>query len=42
MAQHGVPVHGEVQKNFGAEGNGPSIYISDPDGNSVELKGAAG
>ncbi|MFH0133029.1 VOC family protein [Variovorax sp. VaC1] len=41
MAQHGVPVHGEVQNNFGAEGNGPSIYLSDPDGNSVELKGAA-
>lgn len=42
MAQHGVPVHGEVQNNFGAEGNGPSLYITDPDGNSVELKGAAG
>jgi len=41
MAQHGVPVHGEVQNNFGAEGNGPSIYLTDPDGNSVELKGAA-
>ncbi|SCX70275.1 VOC family protein [Variovorax sp. EL159] len=41
MAQHGVPVHGEVQNNFGAEGNGPSIYLSDPDGNSVELKGVA-
>ncbi|SFP75721.1 VOC family protein [Variovorax sp. 770b2] len=42
MAQHGVPVHGDVQNNFGAEGKGPSIYITDPDGNSVELKGAAG
>ena len=42
MARHGVPVHGEVQNNFGAEGNGPSIYITDPDGNSVELKGPAG
>jgi len=42
MARHGVPVHGDVQNNFGAEGNGPSIYISDPDGNGVELKGAAG
>jgi catechol 2,3-dioxygenase-like lactoylglutathione lyase family enzyme len=41
MAQHGVTVHGEVQNNFGAEGNGPSIYITDPDGNSVELKGPA-
>ena len=40
MAAHGVAVHGEVQNNFGAEGNGPSIYIADPDGNTVELKGA--
>ncbi|MDQ0588563.1 VOC family protein [Variovorax paradoxus] len=42
MARHGVPVHGEVQNNFGAEGNGPSIYIADPDCNGVELKGPAG
>jgi len=24
---------------YGAEGNGPSIYIRDPEGNTVELKG---
>jgi catechol 2,3-dioxygenase-like lactoylglutathione lyase family enzyme len=42
LARHGVAVHGQVQNNFGAEGNGPSMYITDPDGNSVELKGAAG
>jgi catechol-2,3-dioxygenase len=24
---------------FGAEGEGPSIYLSDPEGNTVELKG---
>ncbi|WOF73246.1 VOC family protein [Parvibaculaceae bacterium PLY_AMNH_Bact1] len=24
---------------YGAEGNGPSIYITDPEGNVVELKG---
>lgn len=41
MAQNGVAVHGEVQNNFGAEGNGPSIYIADPDGNGVELEGPA-
>ena len=41
MAEHGVAVHGEVQNNFGAEGNGPSIYIADPDGNTIELKGPA-
>lgn len=41
MARHGVSVQGEVQNNFGAEGNGPSIYLEDPDGNGVELKGPA-
>ena len=41
MARHGVAIHGEVHHNFGAEGNGPSIYFSDPDGNTVELKGPA-
>ncbi|MCR9212205.1 MAG: VOC family protein [Proteobacteria bacterium] len=30
---------GEVQQRYGAEGNGPSLYISDPEGNVVELKG---
>ncbi len=30
---------GEVQSRYGAEGNGPSIYLHDPDGNVVELKG---
>jgi len=30
---------GEVASRFGAEGQGPSIYIQDPDGNTVELKG---
>ncbi len=29
----------EVGIRYGAEGNGPSIYIPDPDGNLVELKG---
>ncbi len=32
---------GEVHERYGAEGYGPSIYISDPDGNTVELKGEA-
>ena len=31
---------GEVVSRFGAEGDGPSIYITDPEGNVVELKGA--
>jgi len=30
---------GEVQPRYGAEGLGPSIYITDPEGNVVELKG---
>jgi glyoxylase I family protein len=30
---------GEVASRFGAEGEGPSIYVTDPDGNVVELKG---
>lgn len=28
-----------TEQRYGAEGNGPSIYIQDPDGNTVELKG---
>ena len=33
---------GEVQQRYGAEGNGPSLYIQDPEGNTVELKGPPG
>ena len=32
---------GEVRERYGAEGYGPSLYITDPDGNTVELKGEA-
>lgn len=31
--------HSDVQVNFGAEGEGPAIYVKDPDGNVIELKG---
>ena len=31
---------GETASRYGAEGEGPSIYVSDPEGNTVELKGA--
>ena len=31
--------HGPVEQRFGAEGDGPSIYCTDPEGNTVELKG---
>jgi len=30
---------GEVGRRYGAEGSGPSMYLTDPDGNTVELKG---
>jgi glyoxylase I family protein len=38
LAERGVEA-GEVSSRYGAEGEGPSIYISDPEGNVVELKG---
>jgi glyoxylase I family protein len=37
----GAPPHGPAAINFGAEGSGPSLYFSDPDGNVVEVKGRA-
>lgn len=30
---------GPVQTRYGADGNGPSIYVTDPEHNVVELKG---
>ena len=41
LETHGVEP-GEVAERYGANGNGPSMYIRDPDGNVVELKGPAG
>ncbi len=38
LQAHGVEA-GEVVTRFGAEGDGPSMYIADPEGNTVELKG---
>ena len=38
LAEHGIEA-GETARRYGAEGYGPSIYIEDPDGNVVELKG---
>jgi len=38
LQAHGVAA-GAVEQRYGAEGEGPSIYISDPEGNVVELKG---
>jgi glyoxylase I family protein len=41
LRAHGVEP-GEVVQRYGAEGDGPSMYITDPDGNGVELKGPPG
>ena len=38
LAKHGVVV-GDIRPRFGAEGNGISIYLMDPEGNVIELKG---
>ena len=38
LEAHGI-TSGDVAPRFGADGTGPSMYIADPDGNSVELKG---
>ena len=38
LEKHNVAV-GKIATRFGAEGNGISIYLTDPEGNIVELKG---
>ena len=40
LQSHGVEA-GPLESRYGAEGLGPSLYISDPEGNTVELKGPA-
>ncbi len=37
LAAHGIEA-GEFAARYGAQGNGMSVYIKDPDGNSVELR----
>src|ERR1700749_2076516 len=38
LAAHNVAIT-QSGIRYGAEGSGPSIYVEDPDGNTVELKG---
>ena len=38
LARHGIEA-GPLKRRYGAEGVGHSIYITDPEGNVVELKG---
>jgi len=38
LRTHGVEA-GDVSERYGARGTGPSLYVRDPDGNVVELKG---
>lgn len=33
---------GDVAQRYGAQGDGPSLYVADPEGNVVEIKGAQG
>ena len=38
LQAHGIEA-GDLETRYGAEGTGPSLYIQDPEGNTVELKG---
>ncbi len=37
LDRRGIP-HGDAADRYGATGNGPSIYATDPDGRTVEFK----
>ncbi len=38
LAAHGI-ADARISTRYGAQGFGPSIYIADPEGNTIELKG---
>ena len=37
LDRHGIE-HGDMEKRYGAQGFGNSVYLKDPDGNTVELR----
>ena len=37
LREHGI--ESEISSRYGAEGDGPSIYLADPEGNNLEIKG---
>ncbi|MBV9843074.1 MAG: VOC family protein [Sphingomonadaceae bacterium] len=37
LQRHGIKA--QIVSRYGADGDGPSIYIDDPEGNTIELKG---
>jgi glyoxylase I family protein len=41
LGTKGVAI-GETGQRYGAEGAGPSLYLNDPEGNTVELRGPPG
>jgi len=38
LRQKAVALEGDVVQRFGAFGDGPSLYLRDPDGHMIELK----
>ena len=38
LRRKGVALEGDIVQRFGAWGDGPSIYLRDPDGHMIELK----
>ena len=41
LARFGIEI-GKAGTRYGAEGDGPAVYLNDPEGNVIELKGPPG